>query len=97
MAVDHRRRVGLVGAQYEVERVAHRSHRGILEAVLAVDGRVPGREQQRVAVAQGDVEALGQAQHHLRARARAPGLDEAQVARRDAGLERQVELAQAPP
>src|SRR5262249_28337673 len=35
-------------------------------------------------------------QHHLRARSRAAGLDEAQVARRDARLERQLELAETP-
>ena len=34
-------------------------------------------------------------QHHLPARLRAPGLEEAQMAGRDAGLEREVELAEA--
>src|SRR5438309_1734773 len=37
---------------------------------------------------------LGEQQHHLGARTRPAGLDEAHVPGRDSGLERQVELAQ---
>ena len=49
-----------------------------------------------VAVAQGDVEAVGQLEHHAGTGARAAGLDEAQMASRYAGVGRQVHLAQAP-
>jgi hypothetical protein len=57
-----------------------------------------GGEQELVAVAQRNLEPIGQLQDHVGARARATGLDEAQVAGGDAGLEGQVELAQpAPP
>src|SRR5262249_29377069 len=50
-----------------------------------------------VPVAKRHLEPLGQVQHHLGARARAAGLDEAQVTRGDARLERELELAEAPP
>ena len=46
---------------------------------------------------EGDVEHLGEAQHHGATRARPAGLDEADVARRHVGLDRQVELAQPTP
>ena len=55
------------------------------------------REQERVPVAQRHVEGLGELQDHLGAGARATRLEEAQVTRRDAGLECQVELTHAPP
>ena len=70
---------------------------GVVERALRVGGRVAGREQQRVALAQRHLELLGQVQHQLAAGLRAAGLDEAEVARRDAGLERQVELAEPAP
>ena len=97
VAVDGERRVGLVAGQQPVERLADGVHHRLVERAAAVDRRVAGREQQLVALAQRDVELLGEAQHHLGARLGAAGLDEAQVARRDAGLEGEVELAEAPP
>ena len=95
-AIDHRRRVGLVAAQHELERLAHGSHVGIVERPLAVERGVAGGEQQLVAVAQRDLELLGEPHDHLGARARAPALDEAHMAGGDAGVEGEVHLA-APP
>ena len=82
-----------MAAQQLVERVLDRPE--LLERPLRVDRRVAGGEQHPVALAQRHVELLGQVQDHLLARARAAGLEEAQVARGDAGLEREVELAEA--
>ena len=89
--------IGLVAAQDAVDRLAHRAHLRRVEVVLGVGGRVAGGEQQRVAVAQRDVEMLGQLDHHLRARLGPPRLDEAQVPGRHARLEREVLLAHPPP
>ena len=86
-----------MAAQDEVERLAHRGHVGVVERALAVDGRVAGGEQQVVALTQRDLELLGQVQDHLAAGLRAAGLDEADVPGRDAGVEREVELAAPPP
>ena len=94
-AVDHDGRVRLVAAQDEVERLAHRPHLGVVERPLAVHRRVAGGQQQLVALAQRHLELLGQVQHHLAAGLGAAGLDEAHVPGRDAGVERQVELAAA--
>ena len=69
---------------------------GASSARLAEHRREAGREQQGVALAQRDVQRVGQEQHHLAARLRAAGLEEAHVSRRDARLVRERELAQVP-
>src|SRR3954447_17412089 len=56
-----------------------------------------GRQQHPVLLAERDLELAQDAQQHVAAGLRAARLDEAQVARRDAGVERQVELASPPP
>lgn len=63
-------------------------------ARFAVQRGEPGRRQQLVAVAQRDLELIGEVQHHLPARLRAARLDEGQVAGRHAGHRGQVELAE---
>jgi hypothetical protein len=95
VAVDDDRRVGLVGAQEAVERLVHGRHLGLLERTLDVQRGVAGREQQAVALAQRNVQVLGQPEHHLAARPCASRLQEADVARGDVGFECQLELAQA--
>ena len=67
---------------------------GIVQRALPVHRRIAGRHQQRIALAQRHFEPLGEPQHHLAAGLRAAGFDVAQVAGRDLGLVRQVELAQ---
>jgi hypothetical protein len=94
-AVDDDRRIRLVGGEHPLQRGADRPELGLTQLALRVHGRVARGKQQPVALAQRDVQALGEVQDHLLARPRAPGLDEAQVARRDAGLQREVELAEA--
>jgi hypothetical protein len=58
---------------------------------------VAGRGEELVAAAQRHLEHAGQQQDHLAARLRAAGLEEAQVPRRDLGLEGQTELTHSPP
>ena len=96
VAVDDEGGVGVVAGEHPVDRLAHRAHLGVGEVVLGVGGGVAGGEQQRVSLPQRDLELLGEPGEHLGARLRAAGLDEAQMPRRDPGLERQVELAEAP-
>jgi hypothetical protein len=86
-----------VPGQHALERVAHGRHLRRVDRPLLVRGREAGGQQQVVAVAQRHVELVGEVQHHLAARLRTARLQEAEVAGRDAGLERQVELAQPPP
>jgi hypothetical protein len=95
-AVDHQGRIGLVARKDQLERVAHGRHLRVVERVLLVDGRVTRRQQQSVAIAQGDVKLLGQGEDEAGAGARAARLDEAQVPGGHAGVEREVELAEAP-
>ena len=57
---------------------------------------VPGRDEQRVAIAQRYVEMLGEVQDHLAARPRPARLHEAQVPGRHARRVRELELAEAP-
>ena len=68
---------------------------GFGQAVLGVGGGVAARQQQRVAVAERDVEVFGQSQDHVAGRPGASGLDEAQVPGGDVGRDGQVELAEA--
>ena len=67
-----------------------------VERPLPVRGRVAGREQERVALAERNVEMLREMEDELTARPRTPGLDEAQVASRHLGFDGEVELADAP-
>ena len=60
-----------------------------------VSRRKAGRQQHPVLLAQRQVEPVGQPQHHVARRRRAAAFDEAQMALRDVGLEREVELAHA--
>jgi hypothetical protein len=86
-----------VAREHPLERLADGRHLGRVDRSLLEGGREAGGQQEVVAVAQRYVELLGQMQHHLPARLRAARLQEAQVSRRDAGLEREVELAEAAP
>jgi len=95
VAVHGQRGEGLVALQHQVDGAARRGHRRVVERALAVHGREAGGHQQRVALAQRHVQALGQAQHHLAAGRGAAGFHVAQVTGRHLGLLRQVELAQA--
>ena len=65
-----------------------------VEIGRVVRRRVTRGDEQRVAGPQRDVEVVGEVEHHLPARARSAGLDEAQVTRRDPRLRGEVELAQ---
>ena len=76
------------------ERVTDGCELRIIERARLELRGVTGRQQQPVAVSQGDLEALGEVEHHVGARLRAAGLDEAEMPRRDPCLEREVELAQ---
>jgi hypothetical protein len=77
------------------ERRTHLGHDRRVERCLAIDGGKAGRFEQSVTLSQRDLEVLGERQHHLAARLRAPRLDEAQVSRRDACFDGEIELAHA--
>ncbi len=94
--VDRDRRIRIVAVEDELHRFAHRDHLGLVEGALLVDGGMARGQQEAVALAQRDVELVGQVQHHLGAGPGAAGLDEAEVPRRHARLEREIELAQVP-
>ena len=85
-----------MAAEDHVERVAHRLKLGFLEGALGEGGGVARDEQQSILLAKGNVEPSEDPEQHLAAGLRATGLDEAQVASRDPGLERQLELGDPP-
>ena len=68
-----------------VDGVAHRLHLGRVEVGRVERRREPARDEQRIALAQRDVEVVGEVQHHLPARSRPAGLHEAEMAGGDAG------------
>lgn len=82
--------------QYPAYRGMYRRQLLVVQSGLVIDGCVPAGEQQRVAFPQRNVEPLGEAQHHLPARHRPPGLHETQVARGNTGMRRQFQLTQPP-
>ena len=65
MAVDRQRRIGFVALEHQVDGPPRRRQRRVVERALPVHGRVAGRHQQRVALAQRHVQPFGQPQHHL--------------------------------
>src|SRR5581483_459710 len=97
VAVNRECRVRLVSRKHQINGPARGGERGVFEWALGEGRRVPGGEQQGVALTQWHVELLGQTQYHLAARLRAACFEKAQVPRRNLGLTRQVELAQSPP
>ncbi len=92
--VDHERGVGQVALQQQVERPPGGVHLGRIEGTRPVHGGVARGCQHGVALPQGDVQLLGQPQHHLAAGCGAPGLEKAQMARRQVGAVGQRLLAQ---
>ena len=93
--VDHDAGKRVVGAEHPLDPFADGGHIRIVERPFAVHRRKTCGQQQLVLFAQRNVEDLGQPQHHRTAGRRPPGLDEADVAGRDVGLDREIELAQA--
>ncbi len=97
VAVDRERGERLVTGQHPVDRRPRHSQRGVIEIALGVGGGETRRQQHRVSLAQRHLQPLRQPQHHLPARPRPSGLEEAEVPRRDLRVERQRELAQSAP
>ena len=97
VAVDRQRGERFVPGQHPVDRRSRHSQRGVIEIALGVGRSESRREQHRVSFAQRHLQPLRQPQHHLPARPCLPGLDKAEVTRRDLRLERQRELAQPAP
>ena len=95
MAIDRERRIRFVAGKHLIDRVTRDLQRGIVERTFGKHRRVAGGVQQHIAVAQRHVESLGEVQHHVAARSRAPGLQKAEMARGDFRVQRQIELAQA--
>jgi len=94
--IDRERRIGLVALEHEIDRLPRDGERRIVELTLLEDGCVARSVQQHIALAQRDVELLGEPQQHLARRRRAAGLEEREMPRRYLGLEREIELAHAP-
>jgi hypothetical protein len=94
MPVDDERGVGLVTAEKLIDCLSHWAEFRRIESALAEYRRIAGSQQQLVAFTQRHVEVLGKVQHHVGTRPRAAGLDKAEVARRDAGGKRELELTQ---
>ncbi|HLM25507.1 MAG TPA: hypothetical protein VK304_00905 [Thermoleophilaceae bacterium] len=86
-----------MAAQDQVERGADGRQLRALERALRERRRVAGGEQELVALAKRDPEALEDLKQHLAAGLRAARLDEAQMTGRDPGVERELELGQPPP
>ena len=57
--------VGLLPLENQIDGRARGGERGVLQRTLGKDGSIARRHQHDVAVAQRDVEPLGQVQHHL--------------------------------
>src|SRR5439155_10057 len=69
-AIEDERRKRLLLAEDVFERAAHGLEIGRAERPIAVRRRVAGGDEQRVALAERDVEHAGQQLHHLAARLR---------------------------
>jgi len=96
MAVERERLKGLLPLQHQIDGRAGGGQRRIGQRPLGKDRRIARRDREHVAFAHRHLELLGKVQQHVAARLRAPGFDEAQMPRGDAGVAGELELAQAP-
>jgi hypothetical protein len=92
--VDDDRRVGHVCVEDVGERAEDRGKVGAVERRLRVGGRVAGRQEQLVALAERQAKRLGEPDDYLAAGHRAAALDEAEVPLRRSGQQGQLKLAQ---
>ena len=92
--VHDERGVGQVALEDVANRGAHRGQGRVIEGTLRIDGGVPGRQQQLVALPQRKLERLGQPDDHVPAGSGPAGLDEAEMPLGGAGSQGEIELAQ---
>ena len=97
VAVDGNRRRRLVACQNQLDGPPGRCQLGRRQRLLRKDGRVAGRQQQGVLLAQRDLELPGEPEQHDAAGGRAAGLQKAQMAGGDLRVESECELAEASP
>jgi hypothetical protein len=98
----HRHRwIGLLLGQHAIDGVGDLRQLRCVKAALAPGRSKAGRQQQRIVLAQWNIESLRQPQHHLPARRCAAKLQKAQMSLRDVGPAGQFQLRQtsalAPP
>jgi hypothetical protein len=79
--IKYDRGVGLVCCKDPIERIAHGREFWSSEGPFGEGRSVAGREEELVSLPEWNVKLLGDRQEHLAAGLRAPGLDEAQMAR----------------
>src|SRR5260370_16112557 len=84
-------------ADDQLESLAHGSQLGIVQPVLGERRSVARGEQELVALTKRKAELLGDAQQQVAPRLGAAGLHEAEMARRDPCVERELELRQPAP
>src|SRR6516162_7464218 len=97
MAVYRQCRIRLVTGEHEVDGLACRTERRILQRPLWKARRVSRRDQQQVALAERNLEPLGKPENHLPAGQRPAGLDKAQMLCRDISVAGKCELTEAAP
>src|SRR5262249_36118459 len=95
-AVEDERRKRFLLPQDVFEGAAPGPEIGCTEGSIAVRRRVARGDEQRVALAERDVEHAGQQLHHLAARLRAARLEEAEMPCGDAGFGGERQLAHVP-
>ena len=93
--VHDERRVRLLLGQHVVQRAVHLGELRRGEITLAPGRRKTGREEERVVLAQREIEHRGEPQDHLPARAGAPGLEKAEMTLGGPGGASQIELREA--
>ena len=95
-AVGDHGRVRSVAIEDPIEGAEDRVELRIVEARLGIGRCVAGGEQHRVALAQWDLERLGEPHDHPATGERASALDKADVALRRSGAQGELELADTP-
>ncbi len=87
----------VVCAEHPLDPLPDGGHVRVVEGPLAILGSETRGQKQLILLAQWYVENIGEPEHHRTTRGRSTGLDEAHVACRHVGLDREVELAQPAP
>jgi hypothetical protein len=93
--IDDEGRVRLLLREGELDGAAGVVHLERVEAGLAIERSESGGEEESIAFAQRHLQSNGEPEDHVAAGLRAAGFEVTQVARRNAGFESEVKLAEA--
>src|SRR4051812_25806923 len=97
MSIHHHGGIRILPRENEIDGLSRLAQLRLGQARLAIDGREAGRLEQNILLAQRNLKRRRETHHHLARGTRPPALHEAEMARRDVGVQAERELTEAAP